>query len=122
VSEDLSDIRVHQITTVVDCGLVLNPLGVLGQTESGITWGLSAALFGKMDFKAGAAVQKTYTDFQVLRIDRMPALDTVVLAGDGMPSGFGEHPVPLVAPAVANAIFAATGRRLRSLPLNLKTA
>jgi isoquinoline 1-oxidoreductase subunit beta len=117
VADDLSDLRVHRLTTMVDCGIALNPLGVLGQTESGITWGLSAALLGKMNFTAGAAVQGNFADFQVLRIGSMPELNTVILDSGAAPGGFGEHPVPLVAPAIANALFAATGKRVRSLPL-----
>lgn len=112
-----ADIRVHRIVTVVDCGIALNPLGVEAQTESGIAWGLSAALLGKMDFRNGAPVQGTYADFKVLRIDQMPRLETVILDSGANPGGYGEHPVPLVAPAVANAVFAATGWRLRSIPL-----
>jgi isoquinoline 1-oxidoreductase beta subunit len=119
VAPDFSDLRVHRLTTIIDCGIALNPLGVLGQAESGITWGLSATLLGKMDFKAGAAVQGNFSDFQVLRIRQMPELDTVILDSGAAPGGFGEHPVPLVAPAVANAIFAATQKRLRSLPLTV---
>ncbi len=117
IAEDGSNLRVHRLTTVVDCGIALNPLGVVGQTESGIAWGLSAALFGKMDFKADAPVQGNFSDYPVLRIDQMPELDIVLLDSRAAPGGFGEHPVPLVAPAIANAIFAATGKRLRQLPL-----
>jgi isoquinoline 1-oxidoreductase subunit beta len=117
LADDLSDLQVRRLTTIVDCGIALNPLGVLGQTESGITWGLSATLLGKMNFKAGAAVQGNFSDFEVVRIDRMPELDTVILDSGAPPGGFGEHPVPLVAPAVANAVFAAVGTRVRSLPL-----
>ncbi|HET7617990.1 MAG TPA: molybdopterin cofactor-binding domain-containing protein, partial [Vicinamibacterales bacterium] len=116
-ASDGSDLRVERITTAVDCGIALNPLGVEGQTESGIAWGLSAALYGRMDFRQGAPVQSTFGDFHVLRIDQMPALDTVILDSGAAPGGYGEHPVPLVAPAVANALFAATGRRVRELPL-----
>jgi isoquinoline 1-oxidoreductase beta subunit len=107
------------ITTVIDCGLALNPLGVLGQAESAITWGLTATLLGKIDFKNGGAVQSNYSDYHVLRIDRMPILDTMIVVSTSAPGGFGEHAVPPVAPAVANAVFAATGRRLRELPLRL---
>jgi isoquinoline 1-oxidoreductase beta subunit len=117
VAADLSELRVERIVTAVDCGIALNPLGVLGQTESGITWGLSATLLGKVDFKEGRAVQSSYGDFEVLRIDRMPATDTLILDSAAPPRGYGEHPVPLVAPAVANAVFAATGRRVRRLPI-----
>jgi isoquinoline 1-oxidoreductase beta subunit len=120
VADDLSDLRVHRIVTVVDCGLALNPLGITGQAESAIAWGLSATLLGKMHFRNGAAVQSNYSDFEVLRLDAMPALDTVILDSPARPGGFGEHAVPLVAPAVANAIFAATGQRLRELPLKLR--
>ena len=117
-----TDLRVERITTVVDAGLALNPLGLTGQTESGIAWGLSATLMGKIDFRAGRAVQGTFGAFQVLRIEQMPALATHILDSGAAPGGFGEHPVPTVAPAVANAVFAATGRRLRALPLQLQEA
>lgn len=117
VAADGSDLRVDRITATVDCGIALNPLGVEGQTESGIAWGLSATLLGKIDFKAGAAVQSTYQDFRVLRMNQMPALDIQILDSRAMPGGYGEHPVPPVAPAVANAVFAATGKRIRALPI-----
>jgi isoquinoline 1-oxidoreductase beta subunit len=118
VARDLSDVRVVRITTAVDCGTALNPLGLEGQVESGVAWGLSATLGGKMNFRAGAAAQTSFAEYAVLRIGDMPALNTVIVDSGARPSGFGEHAVPLVAPAVANALFAATGRRLRSLPLS----
>jgi isoquinoline 1-oxidoreductase beta subunit len=117
VARDLSDLRVHRIVCVVDCGLAINPSGLEGQVESGITWGLSAALHGKIDFKEGRAVQGTYSDYRVMRMSEMPSIETHILPSNGMPSGFGEHPVPPVAPAVANAVFAATGKRFRKLPI-----
>jgi len=97
--------------------VVLNRSGLLGQTESGIAWGLSYTLLGKMNFKAGSPAQANFSTFQVLRFGQMPSLDTLVLESSAPPGGYGEHPVPLVAPAVANALFAATGRRVRTLPL-----
>ena len=117
VARDLGDLRVHRIACIVDCGTVINPLGLEGQAESGITWGLSAALHGKIDFRNGGALQENYADFAVMRMDEMPVIDTRIVPSDAFPSGFGEHAVPPVAPAVANAVFAATGKRLRRLPL-----
>lgn len=117
VARDFSDFRLHRICCAVDCGFVINPAGLEGQVESGITWGLSATLHGKIDFRGGRAQQGTYEDFRVMRMNEMPNIETYLIPSTGRPSGFGEHPVPPVAPAVANALFAATGKRLRSLPI-----
>jgi len=117
VAPDLSDLRVHRIVCAVDCGLVLHPLGLQGQAESGITWGLSYTLHGRVDFRAGRAVPRGYADFTVMRMDGMPATEIHVVPSTERPGGFGEHPVPMVAPAVANAVFAATGVRVRRLPI-----
>jgi isoquinoline 1-oxidoreductase beta subunit len=111
------DIRVHRIVCAADCGIVVNPLGLEGQAESGITWGLSATLHGRIDFKNGAAVQENFQDFEVIRMDEAPEIETHIVVTDHPPGGFGETAVPPVAPAVANAIFAATGKRIRSLPI-----
>jgi isoquinoline 1-oxidoreductase beta subunit len=97
--------------------LVINPAGLEGQAESGITWGLSATLHGKIDFRNGAAVQQNFSDFEVVRIDESPEIETHIVTSDHPPGGFGETAVPAVAPAVANAIFAATGIRVRRLPI-----
>ena len=115
-ARDLSDIRVSRVCCVFDCGLPINPAGLNGQVESGITWGLSAALHGKIDFRNGRAQQGTYSDFRVVRMNEMPMIETHIVPSSAPPSGFGEHPVPPVAPAVANAVFAATGERMRKLP------
>jgi isoquinoline 1-oxidoreductase beta subunit len=117
VAKDLSAIRARRVVGAIDVGAALNPLGIEGQHESGVSWGLSAALYGKMDFKEGRPVQSTYRDFRVMRIDAMPKVETVILSSDARPAGFGEHPVPVVAPALANAVFAATAKRVRSLPI-----
>lgn len=117
VASDLSGIRVHKIYCVFDCGLPINPAGLEGQVESGITWGLSATLHGKIDFRKGQAVQSSYSDFRVMHINEIPTIETQIVPSTLPPSGFGEHPVPPVAPAVANAIFAATGKRVRKLPI-----
>lgn len=117
IARDLSDLRVHRIVCAVDCGRVLHPDGLQGQAESGITWGLSHALHGKIDFEDGLAVQRGYDDFTVTRMKDMPATEVHLVASAEAPGGFGEHPVPIVAPAVANAVFAATGIRVRRLPI-----
>jgi isoquinoline 1-oxidoreductase beta subunit len=117
LAPDLTDLRVHRIVCAVDCGLVLNPLGLDGQAESGIAWGLSYTLRGRVDFREGRAMPRGYADFTVLRMDEMPATEIYVVPSVERPGGFGEHPVPMVAPAVANAVFAATGIRVRRLPI-----
>ncbi len=117
VGRQSHDIRVHRIVCATDCGLVINPAGIEGQVESGITWGLSATLHGKIDFRSGAAVQQNFNDFEVIRMAESPQIETHIVASDHPPGGFGETAVPLVAPAVANAIFAATAKRVRRLPI-----
>jgi isoquinoline 1-oxidoreductase beta subunit len=117
IGSEKHDIRVHRVICAVDCGLVINPQGLEGQAESGILWGLSAALHGRIDFKNGAAVQENYSDFEVIRMDEAPEIETYVVLSDLNPGGFGETAVPPIAPAVANAIFAATGKRIRRLPI-----
>ena len=117
VSRAFDDIRVHRVVCAVDCGFPINPAGIEGQAESGITWGLSAALHGKIDFRDGGAVQRSYRDFRVIRMNEAPIIETHIIAGAETPGGFGETAVPPTAPAVANAVFAATGKRIRSLPI-----
>ena len=111
------DVRVHRIVTAADCGQVVNPLGVQGQVESGVAWGLSYALKGGIAIEKGRVAQASFRDFPVLGIAEMPRVEVYTVPGSNHPTGFGEQPVPPVAPAVANAIFAATGRRARSLPI-----
>jgi len=119
LSRESGDLKVHRIVCVFDCGLPINPAGLEGQVESGITWGLSAALHGRIDFRNGGAQQSGYHDFRVMRMNEMPVVDVHIVPSQASPGGFGEHPVAPVAPAVANAIFAATGRRIRELPIDL---
>ena len=111
------DVRVHRIVTATDCGQVVNPLGLEGQVESGVAWGLSYALKGEVTIQNGRVAQASYRDYPVLSISEMPRVEVHTLGGGKRPTGFGEQPVPPVAPAVANAIFAATGKRVRSLPI-----
>lgn len=109
-------LRVHQVTAAVDCGVVLNPLGLTGQVEGGIAWGVSA-LTSQVTFEAGRAVQDSYATFPILRLGDMPQVAVHMVPSSEAPSGMGEPPVPVSIPAVLNALFAATGRRVRRLPL-----
>jgi isoquinoline 1-oxidoreductase beta subunit len=110
-------VRVHRIVCAMDCGRVVNPLGVEGQVESAIVWGLSAAIKGEVTFKDGLAEQTSYFDYPVLAMSEMPVVDVVLVASDRPPLGVGEQCVSPVAAAVHNAVFAATGRRLRRSPI-----
>jgi isoquinoline 1-oxidoreductase beta subunit len=111
------DVRVHRIVTALDCGQVVNPLGIRGQVESGIAFGLSYALKGEITIRGGRIAETSYREFPVLGIAEMPAVETHLVDSDRKPTGAGEQPVPCVAPAVANAVFAATGKRVRRVPI-----
>jgi isoquinoline 1-oxidoreductase beta subunit len=111
------DVRVHRVVCAVDCGQVINRSGLEGQVESGVLWGLSAALHGRITFANGRAQQRTYADFPVARIGDTPSIEVHVVPSRLRPFGMGEQPVPPIFGAVANAIFAATSQRLRELPL-----
>jgi isoquinoline 1-oxidoreductase subunit beta len=117
VSLDGNDIRVHKVTAAFDCGLVVNPLTVEAQLQSAIAFGLSAALFGEITFKDGRVEQSNFHDYRVLRMNEMPRVEVFLVPGGERPTGVGEPGTPPVAPAVANALFALTGKRARALPL-----
>lgn len=110
-------IRVHRVVSAVDCGLAVNPEGVRAQTESAITFALAAALKGEITIQDGRVVQGNFNDYPLMRIDEMPNIEVHLVSSNESPGGVGEAGVPPVAPAVANAVFAATGKRLRQLPL-----
>lgn len=122
VSVEDGAVRVHKVTCAIDCGVAVNPLMIAAQMESGIAFGLSAALHGKITLKDGRVQQSNYHDYPALRLPEMPAVDTHVVASSEKPGGVGEPGLPPIAPAVANAVFAITGQRLRSLPLALAKA
>jgi isoquinoline 1-oxidoreductase beta subunit len=110
-------IKVHKIVCVVDCGQMVNPRIVESQIESGIVFGLSAALWGEVTIAAGQVQQTNFNNYRVLRNNELPELDIFLVDSDEMPGGIGEAAVPLIAPALCNAIFMATGTRLRTLPI-----
>jgi isoquinoline 1-oxidoreductase beta subunit len=113
-------IRVQRVVSAVDCGLAVNPAGVHAQNESAITFALTAALKGEITIRDGRVVQGNFDDPPLLRIDEMPAIEVHLVPSREPPGGVGEPGVPPLAPALANAVFAATGQRLRRLPLRLE--
>ncbi len=119
-SLDDDSIRVHRVVMAVDCGTVVNPDIVRSQLESSIIFGLSAALSQQITFKGGRVQQSNFHEYAPLRLSESPVIETVLLPSDEPPTGIGEPGLPVVAPALANAVFAATGKRLRSLPFSLE--
>jgi isoquinoline 1-oxidoreductase beta subunit len=110
-------VRVHRVVCAVDAGTIVNPDTVTAQVEGGIVYGLSAALYGEITFKDGRVEQGNFDSYPVLRIDEAPVVETHIVASSADPGGMGEPSTAGIAPAVANAVFAATGTRLRKLPL-----
>lgn len=120
VAVEGGDIRVKRVVCAIDCGRVVNPAIVRAQMESGIVYGLSAALHGEITIKGGMVEQGNFPDYQVVNLADMPVVETVIVdAPDSPMGGVGEPGTPPIAPAVGNAIFALTGKRLRSLPFKL---
>jgi isoquinoline 1-oxidoreductase beta subunit len=117
VSAPNGGIQVHRVWTTVDCGLPINRDGIETQMTSAILYGLSAALHGKITFSNGVADQSNFTTYTVLHMKEAPAIDVTIVASTAAPGGCGEIGTPPVAPAVANAFFALTGKRVRDLPL-----
>ena len=117
VSDD-GALKVHRITSAVDCGLAVNPDGFKAQIEGAIVFGLSAALYGEITLSKGAVEQQNFPNYPVVRLKDCPAIEVHVIESDAPFGGGGEPGTPPVAPAVTNAIFAAAGIRIRELPIN----
>src|SRR5262245_10123248 len=113
-------LKVDRIVCAVDCGIAVNPDVVAAQMEGGIGFGLGAALRNKITLTKGVVDQSNFHDYEPLRISDMPKVEVHIVRSDAAPTGVGEPGVPPVAPAVANAVFAATGKRLRALPFDLE--
>jgi isoquinoline 1-oxidoreductase beta subunit len=112
-------IRVHKIAAAMDCGLTINPDGAIAQVEGNIMWGVGSALIEEMTVKDGQVVPANFDKYPLLTMKEAPEVTVTLLeAGDGKPRGVGEPPIGPVAPAIANAFFALTGKRLRQLPMN----
>jgi isoquinoline 1-oxidoreductase beta subunit len=111
------NVRVHRVLCAVDCGRIVNPDTVKAQMESGITFGLSAALYGAITLMDGRVQQGNFNDYPIVRLEAMPRVEVQIIENNEPPGGVGEPGVPPIAPAVANALFAACGARVRSLPI-----
>jgi len=119
ISVNNGNLQVHRVVCAVDCGRAVNPDGVKAQMEGAIIYGLSAALYGEITVKDGAVEQGNFDDYPIVRTIDAPETEVYVLTNDNRPTGCGEPGVPPIAPAVTNAIFAATGQRIRKLPIRL---
>ena len=119
VSVEDGKIRVHKVTCVLDCGQAVNPDIVRAQMEGGVIYGLTAALYGGLSLEGGAIKESNFHDYPMLRMDASPEIEVIIIDSGTKPTGVGEPGLPPIAPAVANAVFKATGQRLRSLPLQL---
>ena len=117
ISLEQGALKVHRIVCVVDCGQMINPRIVESQIESGIVFGLSAALWGEVTIAAGRVQQTNFNNYRLVRGNEMPEIDVYLVDSSEPPGGIGEPAVALVAPAICNAIFAATGKRIRNLPI-----
>ncbi|MCI0508425.1 MAG: xanthine dehydrogenase family protein molybdopterin-binding subunit [Gammaproteobacteria bacterium] len=111
------EVKVHRVVCAFDCGLMVNPDTVRAQIEGGILFGLTAAIKSSITIKDGRVEQSNFHDFQLIRLNETPEIDIHLVNNTSPPGGVGETPVPPIAPAVANAVFAATGKRIRSLPV-----
>ena len=109
--------RVLHVACAADAGMAVNPDGFTAQIESGIIYGLTAALYGNISLEDGAVVQSNFHDYEIVRMDQAPDIDVVIIHSDAPIGGAGEPGTPPIAPALANAIFAATGQRVRNLPI-----
>ncbi len=116
VSKD-GKVRVQRVVCAIDCGPVVNPDTVKAQMEGAIIFGLTAALYGEITFEKGRVKQRNFHDYPMLRIHEAPEIKVIIVPSEEKMGGVGEPGVPPIAPAVANAIYAATGKRIHRLPI-----
>lgn len=117
ISIDNGKLRVHKVTCAIDCGLAVNPDGVKAQMESGIIFGLTMALYGELTIEKGQLQQNNFYDYRIARMNESPEIDVYIVESNEKMGGAGECAVPPTAPAIANAVFAATGKRIYNLPI-----
>ena len=111
--------RVHKVWCAIDCGVVVNPAIVRAQMESGIVYGLTAALYGEINIQKGRVVQSNFHDYPMLRMNEAPDVEVLLMPNGDAPGGVGEPGTPPIVPAVTNALFALTGERIRTLPIRM---
>jgi isoquinoline 1-oxidoreductase beta subunit len=111
------EVRVRRVVCAVDCGQMVNPDTIVAQIEGGVIFGLSAALWGEITLKDGRVEQHNFNDYRVLRMNEAPEINVYLVKNTEAPGGIGEPGTIGIAPAVTNAIFAATGKRIRKLPI-----
>jgi isoquinoline 1-oxidoreductase beta subunit len=113
------EVRVEHVVCAIDCGHVVNPRTIEEQMESGVVYGLTALFYGQISIEKGRVVEGNFDTYQMLRLNAMPEVEThLALSGGDKWGGIGEPSVPTIIPAVCNAIFKITGKRIRSLPLS----
>ena len=117
VDEASGQIKVHHLWAAVDAGLAVQPKNIVAQIESAMTFGLGAALIEQITIKNGVVQEANFHEYRVMRMSDMPIMDVKVISTDNKPTGIGEAGVPVVAPAIANAVAPLTGKRLRHLPM-----
>jgi isoquinoline 1-oxidoreductase beta subunit len=111
------EVKVHRVVCAVDCGQVVNPDTVVAQIESGVIFGLTAALWNEITFDKGRVKQTNFGDYRMMRINETPKIEVHIVSSSDAPGGIGEPGTSAIAPALTNAIFAATGKRVRKLPI-----
>jgi isoquinoline 1-oxidoreductase beta subunit len=116
--DEHGEVKLRRVTSVVDTGIAVNPDTIVAQVEGGLIFGLTAALYGEITIEKGRVQQSNFHDYRMLRIDQVPKIEVHVLKSGEMPGGIGETGVTASAPALRNAIYAATGVALRRLPID----
>jgi isoquinoline 1-oxidoreductase beta subunit len=116
--DDDGTVHVQRLVCAVDCGVAVNPNGVLAQVQGGMVFGLSAILYGNITVAAGRVQQSNFNNYRVMRIDEMPEIEVLLVKSAEPPGGLGEPGTVSVQPAVANAIYAATGVQITRLPID----
>ena len=111
-------VTIHKVVTAIDCGIAVHPDNIQAQLEGGMVFGLAAVLRGQITLENGAVTQTNFTDYPMLKMSEMPRVECYIVPSNEPPGGVGEPGTGPIAPALANAIYAATGERVRSLPLS----